>query len=216
MSATPELITTVTVAATSYDLVSAQDVLDELDLDEAKNPSLLARWIKEASSAAAKFCNRVFVAETVQDQFFPFRDWPPIVRGRVAPLQLSRSPVITLTSITEDGTLLTSGTDFLLKANVGQCVRLDSVAWPKTWPAIAIVAIYQAGFAAIPDDVIGAVIRMVKSRYLAQGRDPMLRQENVEGVYSATYWVAGAPGGTGNLPPDIQEMLEAYRVPVIG
>jgi hypothetical protein len=81
------------------------------------------------------------------------------------------------------------------------------------------VAQYSAGYQ-ITDpefaDVFDAVTRMVKARYFAQMRDPALRSENVAGAYEAQYWFASGPGAAvGNLTPDVEALLENYRVPTM-
>lgn len=101
--------------------------------------------------------------------------------------------------------------------SVGWLTRLFPLdASPRRWSALPILVVYQAGYAAnaIPDDLQDACIRLVKADWFARLRDPRLRSENVEGVYSTQYWFATGPGG-GAFPPDVAEMLDFYRVPVI-
>lgn len=38
------------------------------------------------------------------------------------------------------------------------------------------------------------------------------KQEDVPGVYSASYWVS--TGGEGAMTPDVADLLDNYRVPV--
>jgi hypothetical protein len=102
----------------------------------------------------------------------------------------------------------------------GRLHHLDLNGFVKSWPALAITVLYPAGYALTDStlaDAVDAVIRMVKGRYFAQSRDPALRAENIEGVWSAQYWFAAGPGAAvGNLPPDIEALLEKYRVPAFG
>ncbi len=118
------------------------------------------------------------------------------------------------TAIIENGFPLCEGTDFITDAAVGQLTRLDTFGHPRKWPAVSIVATYQAGYAVVPSEVADAAIRLVKHKWFARGRDPFLRQENIEGVYEAQYWIAQGPGTSGNLPPDVVDVLDNYRVPV--
>lgn len=110
--------------------------------------------------------------------------------------------------------MLTEGVDFIADAEKGQLTRLFIDGMPRTWPALPLLIQYPAGFAAIPADVQDAALRLIKGQYFGQMRDPRLRQENVEGVYSATYWFANGPG-EGNFPPDVENLLDMHRVPVI-
>lgn len=93
-------------------------------------------------------------------------------------------------------------------------------AWPKRWPSLTTVVQYAAGYKPTDlgfADVADAVVRMVKARYFAQQRDPALRSENITGAYEAQYWFASGPGATvGNLTPDVEALLDKYRVPVVG
>jgi hypothetical protein len=222
-------VTTVVTAATAtfagqqpYDLVGLRAIKAELEYADSDKDDLLKRWITQASAAAARFCNRVFPIETVQDQIFPPRDYfpVPVVIGGVIPLQLSRWPVSASPTVTENGITLVEDTDFIVKYDVGQLLRLDVNGWPKRWPALPTVVQYPAGYQLTdPEfaDVADAVIRMVKARFFAQLRDPALRSENITGAYEATYWFASGPGAAiGNLTPDVQALLEKYRVPVVG
>jgi hypothetical protein len=96
------VISTVLVPATApannqaaYDLVLLSAIKAELDLTGTKLDELVLSWITQASAAAAKFCDRVFPVETVQDQIFPARDYypAPVAIGGEDPLQLSRWPI---------------------------------------------------------------------------------------------------------------------------
>jgi hypothetical protein len=119
-------------------------------------------------------------------------------------------------AVVENAVPLAEGIDFLVKYDFGQLVRLDTNARPRLWPSLPIAAQYQAGFATIPFDVQEGASLLVKRSYYARGRDPMLRQENVVGVYEASWWLgAGPSSATGNMPPDVSAMIEKYRAPVI-
>ena len=142
--------------------------------------------------------------------------WTEPVSGLIS----SGTAIPSFVSVVENLIPLAEGIDFLVDYENGEMTRLDVNAWPKRWPAWPIQVQYQAGYSLTdPDlsDAQDAVTRMVKGRYFSQTRDPALRQENFEGVYSATYWFASGPGASeGDLPPDIQSKLQRYRMPVVG
>jgi hypothetical protein len=109
-------------------------------------------------------------------------------------------------------TPLAEGVDFTVDARLGQIDRLCAVAGRlRAWSRPATI-VYSAGYAAIPDDLQEAVILLAKTRWFARARDPMVRSENVSGVYEAAYWLGTGIGGQGDLPIDVAEKLERYRV----
>lgn len=112
-------------------------------------------------------------------------------------------------------TPLCEGVDFIVDATHGQLTRLYAIdQQPKPWN-LPITALYQAPYTQILDDIQDAVILLVKARYFARKRDPMIRQENAASAYEATYFFGTGPGGPGDLPVDVAAKLDRYRVPVV-
>lgn len=70
-------------------------------------------------------------------------------------------------------------------------------------------------YAHLPDDVVDACLRLVTARFKARGRDPMLRTQGEPGIGQQQFWIGPQPGQHGALPPEIQSLVEPYRVPVI-
>lgn len=212
----PPPITTVITPAASRNLTTLADVKAELGISAPDSDILLTRYIAEASAIAERYCNRVFSVETVKDTFLasetPFFG---IVVAGVGPLQLSRWPIVTLQPIVEAGITLVAGTDFSNAAAFGQLIRSDQSGNPRRWTAWPLDVTYSAGYSPIPFDVSGAIIRMVKSAYFAQTRDPNLKSETVPGVYSAGYLTGAVSGGGASMPADVAEMLSIYRTPVV-
>lgn len=206
---------TLVQAATSTDLVTLDIVKDELNITNNKSDAKLKRYIAEASQAAQNFINCILAVETLLDEFWPTRDpYPAVIPGGEDPLQLSKYPVVSVASVTENGDLLTVDSDYLVDIAKGQLIRLDSNGYPKKWPAYPIAVQYAAGYAPIPADVAGKIVRMVTGRYYSAGRDPSMMSENIPGVREYRVWVpTGADAG--NLPPDVMDVLNNYRPPVI-
>src|SRR5580704_1519164 len=112
----PRIVTTVTTAASSYDLTTLAIVKDELAITDGASDATLKRYLSWASAALAQECNRVFAVETVQDQIWPQRDINPVAPGFEV-LQLSRWPIVSVASLIEDATTpLVKDTDFVLDA----------------------------------------------------------------------------------------------------
>lgn len=215
MSAAARIVTVVTPAS-SYDLTTLGVVKDMLGITVTDSDTFLTRQITQASAAIASFCNRIFASETVRDTVFPWREgYPRVLRGgEDGPLQLGRWPIVSVTSLTENGTALTSGTDYLIDAAKGQILRVDTNGAPRAWTTLPLVITYVAGYATIPADIADAAIRMVKGQFYGRGRDPAERSVSVAGVGDVAYWLGGGPN-MGVMTPDVVDLLDNYRVPVI-
>lgn len=111
---------------------------------------------------------------------------------------------------------LIEGIDFTADRAVGQLTRLSSNGQPRHWDSRPLVMQYPAGYAlASLTDAQDAVAQMVKGRWFARTRDPMLKQENIAGAWEASYWVS-AMMDRGAMTPEVTSLLDQYRVPVIG
>jgi hypothetical protein len=207
--------TTVIAPAETYDLTTLATVKDELSITTNVSDATLKRYISSASAAAAQYCNRVFPVEAVSDTFLKIRDpRRGLFYGRIEPLQLSRWPVIAVASLIEDGTTLVEGTGFLVNYVIGSVTRLGLTGLPVAWRHCDIVITYTAGYDPLPPDVEDAIVRMVTRRYSAKGRDPNLKQQSVPGVIEQQWWIATGTE-SGNLSPDISDVLDNYRTPVV-
>jgi len=209
------IVSTVTTPAASRNLVSLSTVKADLGITVSTYDTQLASLIARASAAIEQACNRVFTRETLRDEVWPDREaFPYQVPGGIAPLQLSRFPIVSVASVTENGDALTVDTDYVVNAAMGTMLRLGADAWPKSWPTWKLIVTYEAGFATIPADIEDAASRLVKRRYYASRRDETLKREVVPGVLEREWWIASG-GDAGNLTPDIADILDNYRVPVV-
>jgi hypothetical protein len=217
-----ERITAVTVAATStppagpYDLTTLAIAKVELGIASGVTTydTQLSRYITAASVAAAQYCNRVFVAETVADRFDI--SFPRMRFGGERFLQASRWPVIAMTSLVEQTTVLVKDTDYRVDQSDGTFWRLDTNGDPTTWGKSPVVATYEAGYTDAANLAVlqDATLRMVRARWNAKDRDPYLKSEDIPGVRTATWWIATG-SEAGNMPPDVVDLLDNYRVPAI-
>lgn len=208
------LVTTALTAAENS-IVSLSDVKDELGITSGDQDALLTRYIKAATTAAEQYCNRIFSAISVKDEFWPEReDHAYQVIPKTPQLVVSQWPIIAVESVTENGTALVDGENYRVDYASGRLIRLNQQPYPTYWNAWPIVATYTGGFATIPADVQDAVIRLVKARYMSRDRDPFLKSENIPGVRDASFWV---PTGSdaGNMPPAVADILDNYRQPVV-
>ncbi|KAF2991151.1 hypothetical protein OGR47_02715 [Methylocystis sp. MJC1] len=211
-------VSTVVTAAKSHDLTTLATVKEELDLktSDATRDKVLARYITAGSKAIANFCNRVFAVEAIQDQFYPRRDPPMrIAAGGVDPIQLTRWPLVSISSLSENSRALAENSDYIANYDLAQLTRYDVNTYPIPWDEWQIVVQYKAGYASVPSDLEDACISYVKFRHFSRMRDPGVKEENVQGVYSAQYLWGTGPGGPGDLPVQVADAVARYRVPVI-
>lgn len=216
--ASPILITTVITPATgrALDLVDLATVKLVLNINDGTTDNYLRLLISWCSAEIKSYCNRVLVPETIKDEFWPFRDPPPtVVPGDLKPLQLSRWPIVAagITELLENAIALVDGTDYRVDYDKGQLIRLDDNLYPRRWPTLPISVTFNAGYSPMDAPIIDAVTRMIGARWRARDRDPYLKQESIPGVREVQFWIPNGP--TGNMTPDIEDILDNYRVPVI-
>jgi hypothetical protein len=216
-------LSTVLTAATSTDLTTLANAKDDLAIPatDTSSDATLARFITEQSALVVEYCNRVFAVETVQDVIFPDRDpYPYQVTGTLSELQLSRWPVISVSSVVDTAMVgmantLTEGTDFVTDKQRGWLTKIDpNTGYTTGWAPDQYAIQYEAGYVSLPADLEMAVLRLVTARFKARGRDPFLRSQGEPNIGTEQYWVGAMPGQTGPFPPDIAAVLEKYRVPL--
>ncbi len=216
---------TVAAAATTYDLTVLDTVKAECEVTGAADDAVLSALIRQASGDIASYCGRVLARETVTETFRLDDDgicdprgwgqgWAHYKPGRggADPLRLDRWPIASVTSVVEDGTTLAGG-DYTYKASNGLLYRLsDDVIVP--WSALKVVVTYAAGYALLselPYEIERAAIDLVKLRYYARSRDPMLRSETILDVTSTAWTATGSAPTRGGLPEEIARRIDDYR-----
>ena len=188
-------VVTPAVNAAARRLTTAAKVQAALRLG-AVDTTLLESIIDAVSGECVRFCN---LARAVAGPVPTFgmevvrATWLGAGMDRGSILILPwRVPVTAMGSVVEDGTSLTSNTDFRLVGG-GMLERMADDA-PVCWSPGKIVVSWTAGWslpAEVPAELEGQVIEQVKMKYLATDRDPALRSENTPDVWSGSYAVAG-------------------------
>lgn len=212
------IISTVVTAATKTDLVTLATVKEDLEIQPGNTSSdaVLTRYIRYASQAIQQYCNRLFAIETIKDEFFfDPSTWPPKTRHNVVGLTLSKHPVTTVASVIENGQALSGTSDYRIDKDSGLLTRLspDGLTFRdfSGWP---VSVQYEAGFESIPVDVEDACLRMIRARFISRSRDPNIRSESIPGVRDVSYWVATGSDAA-NMTPDVADLLDNYRMPVV-
>lgn len=110
---------------------------------------------------------------------------------------------------------LVYGTDYTVDPKKGWLVRLNPFTGVATcWEALPVTVVYRGGYLAIPPDLVDACLRLVTLRFKQKSRDPMQMSRTQPGLGEERFWVGTSPGQNGALPPEIQALVDPYRVPV--
>jgi len=140
-------------------------------------------------------------------------------------LYLSRRPIVSVTTVVEDGATLVENTTFQTNSASGQIERLDSDDL-ITWAAEKVVVTYQAGYTlpsetdsyTLPEPIHEAAIYAVQARlndYQTGLIRDKVRSESIEDVAEFEYQVDSnvATGVAGNrsLPRRAVALLAPYR-----
>lgn len=203
-------ILSVTSAAATTRLTTLETVKDELAIASAEHDAILARKIDEATSDIEAHIGRVLRREQVSQTFWD-------CDAALKYLVLDRYPVASVTSITLDDEAEPSS-EYRLDGDRGLLYRLDSSGYPSAWTwTKALVVVYVAGYLLpgetgrnLPPALESAAIDLVASYWLARGRDPLIKAEDVPGLGRIDYWV-GAVGRAGDLPPGVMAKIAPFR-----
>ena len=119
---------------------------------------------------------------------------------------LSRRPIVSVTSIVEDGETLTSA-DYEIDASSGILTRLEDDE-PACWSWSKIVVVYVAGWDTVPDDLKLAASKLASEIYTVGTRDPNLRKVEVHGVDTREFWIG--PATDPLVSAEIDALLAPY------
>lgn len=212
-----ESIVIVSTAASSRDLTTVARMKTELSLTGSTYDTLLGYWVTESSDAITAYVGRPLMSEVVSE-YFRLRDIMSSVAPFARPLTLSRWPVSGVSVVSEGSTTLVSGdysgttAEYEYVAKTGLIYRMSSgvrIAWASANVVVAYTGGYLTGDPAL-SSLGQACIAMVRHRWAARDRDPMVKRVDVPGVLSEEYWV-GAVGQNGALPPEVLALIDPFR-----
>ncbi len=194
---------TVLIPASSRALTTLATVKDEIGITDDAADARLLRWIDEASERIETYLGRVLASETVRETFR--------LTGAPGCLGLARRPVTAIASIEVDGVTLASD-QYEIDATAGLLHPISGGrrVW---WCGCTVIITYTAGYVsveALPRPIETACIGLLRHRWAARDRDPMLRSLAIPGVATEQYWV-GATGDDGAMPPEIAALLDPFR-----
>lgn len=215
-------VTTPAADAEARRLTTATAVQAVLFDGAETDTALIESMIDRVSARAAKHCNLACDAIGTPPTFGreTCRATWPVLGGRGNDVLFLpwRVPVTSITSVVEDGVTL-EATQYQLRGGA-VLERLDGDALVP-WSGRKIVVTYVTGWDLTEDeerpaDIEAAIIDQVKAMYLSRDRDVTVRSEDVPGVYSASYSVAGGDSISSNgLLAHVEAALADYRAPAI-
>lgn len=199
-------------------LISLEDFKEDRAITSTMDDALLTRMILRASTAIARACGRAFVEDSITEIFRVEREryYSPIIDG-LPQILLSRWPTSEITSITEvwkfpAETITLESTQWELDPPTGRVLRFSSTSGlPMNWRSREITFEYTGGYAEIPDDLQEACSLTVWDRYNSRTQNRNIKSKFVDGVDRIEYF---EPKLSAFLP-EVEEILDFYRVPVL-
>ena len=173
-------------------VVSLAEAKSHLNITVATHDDDLRRFLDVATDVCESYAGRSFRRRTVTAETHD---------GGSPTLLLRWTPVISVTTVTDDGTAVT---DYLLEPESGVLWRDDDglLTWAGSRRGVTVA--YVAGYASPPADVQQAVLETLRHLWTTQrgtmsGRNPLAGDEYANG----TGW---------SLPRRVTELLEPYRM----
>lgn len=197
-------ILTVVTAAADRSLLTQAEARAAIGDASADVTALIARTsaaiVRACMIAAAGVVPPTLRLETLSEQF-------RLKSGREQ-LALARFPIVSLDSVTEDGTALDLDYDCEFDAGSGLVYRLSSDT-RICWPCGRIVFDYSAGWETVPDDLKLAASKLA-AVFCSEGSkvDQGLKRESIPGVIDREWWVG--PSGDPAIPVEVMDLLKPY------
>ncbi len=194
---------TVLTPASSRALTTLATVKDELGITDDESDARLHRWIDEASGRIEAYLDRILASETVQETFR--------LSGAPACLRLARRPVTAIASAEVDGATLAAD-QYEIDAPAGLLYPISGQQRIR-WFGRTVIVTYTGGYTSVetlPRPIEAACLGLLRHRWAARDRDPLLRSLAIPGVATEQYWV-GAAGEGGDIPPEIAALLDPFR-----
>ena len=209
---------TITTTASDTKLTTLTRVKSELGISSTTDDSLLLDNIKEATDIIESYTNRKFARVTLTETL------PGSGRNE---LVLTRTPVVSVSAITDDGTTVSSTKYTIDNPDAGILYREDGWRDTRLWAhnvedfplntggkrewSVTYVGGYVTPGATnsternLPYDIERAAIELVKVRYLRRKEDPLIQSQRT-GDASETLFTGG-----GGMPQYVTTILNKWR-----
>ena len=212
----PSTLTIIT-PATNTALATRAYVKGELGPTDNSTDAQIDAYIRQASDAIVGAINVDIAKATVAETFRRTR------RGIIcgargsssdSKLTLARMPVLSISSVVEDGTTLDPSEYELESADFGLLLRLRD-GFLSTWSASTIVVTYTAGYDLPNSALLQRACALLVAQYKSSAsRDLTVRSESTDGIGS-TSWFDGAVD-RGGLSPEVAGILQQFQIPAFG
>lgn len=200
---------TITSAAESYKLATVTQLKAILGITTSTDDTLMGVLLDRASAQVVGYCNQGFAKETITETLSSNGGYN---------LKLTRKPIVSITSITYDGTLV-DASEYTLQEPAAGFVYNNN-GWNCTYGEYLYSVVYVAGYVLpsftagtinLPLDITAACLDIAKTLYLNKDSDPTISKESVPDVYDATYGsTSNSSGGTSAVLQSVN-MLNRYK-----
>lgn len=134
-------------------LVTLSDMKSYLNISDNSQDAFLTDQLNLVSDTIEAYCRRVFNVATYEQTFY-YQDYEPVSK-----MELFHFPLVSVTSIVEDGTTL-STSEYRVNLPTGIIHKDCGFFYAKQ-----TVVTYSAGFATLPSPVKSVVYSVVEERY---------------------------------------------------
>jgi hypothetical protein len=185
-------------------LVDRASMKTDLGISGSSSDATIDRMIAAATATLARRSDRAtWASEVVEETLRP--------TSCVGCFYLLRRPVSAIAFVTAAGDAVDEfEVDGRKLFKLSDDERVD-------WDAVKTVVRYTGGYAlpvytTAPADLRDACRTLVRGKWFAQKRDPLIRGEEVPGVLRQDYWVGDAPSDDPDgLPLEIAGLCARYR-----
>lgn len=187
---------TITTAAESYKLITVAQFKANIGLTTSTDDTEIGLMIDRVSAQIVAYCNQNFAKQTYTET---------LSGSGGKNLLLTNTPIVSITSITYDGTLVEASEYVLQEPGIG--IVWNNNCWNYTRGEYQYSVVYLAGYILpsfttgtpnLPLDIQAACLEMVKTMYYGRTRDSSISKEAVPDVYSVEYGTNGSSSNDSN------------------
>lgn len=192
---------TFTVSESSNAFISLDEARSHLNLQSTVTDDELASFIEWACELAQEVADTQFARKTVVD----------VLNGNCArSLSLTRRPVLSVSSVTENGVALVATTGYTTDLRWGRLYRQTGTYYDSAWyeGRRNVSVTYVAGYQIIPPQVRFATLVILEHLWTTQRGAAPSGRPSVDDQYST-------PSGNWFIPNRARDILLDYRPPSV-